>query len=140
MKFKIGDLILILVALALTISGFIYIYFPKHYDSNYIAKVEFDNHVVLKVDFLNLSEEVIDDRVVITIDYDMLKHEKTYVLKGKISEVVICANKNGVYVKSSGCLDHICIDTGIINTPGRPIACIPNRVLITVIDIEADLS
>lgn len=140
MKFKIGDLILILVALALTIGGFIYIYFPKHYDSNYIAKVEFNNQVVLKVDFLNLTEEVIDDEVVTSISYDMFKQEKTYTLKGRISEVVICASKNGIYVKASGCPDHICINTGIINTPGRPIACIPNRVLITVIDVEADLS
>ena len=139
MKFKIGDLFLILIALAITIGGFIYIYFPRHYDSSYVARVEFNNEIVMDIDFNNLTEEIRNNDLIVKIEYDIFKQEKEYTVRGKISEVVICANRNGVYVKASGCPDHVCIKTGIINTPGRPIACIPNKIIISVIDPEGAL-
>ncbi len=51
---------------------------------------------------------------------------------------VVRINASGACVADSSCKNAICFHTGTINTPGIPIACLPNRLLITIIgDSEA---
>lgn len=48
--------------------------------------------------------------------------------------MVIGADKDGCWVISSGCPDHVCIDTGkIIDSGDLPIICMPNEVSIRIV-------
>ena len=43
-----------------------------------------------------------------------------------------------VCVVESACPDKICVQTGWISNSARPIACLPNRVIIKIIDADDD--
>ena len=45
---------------------------------------------------------------------------------------VVRINASGASVANSSCKNQLCFYTGTINTPGIPIACLPNRLLITI--------
>ena len=46
---------------------------------------------------------------------------------------VIRISREGVCVTDSDCKNKVCQHTGMISSPGIPIACLPNRLLITII-------
>ena len=52
--------------------------------------------------------------------------------KGTHKELVIHYNKDGAWVESSPCPDKICIKEGRIQKPGETIACVPEKVLLTL--------
>lgn len=49
---------------------------------------------------------------------------------------IICIEDGKVFVKSATCPDKLCVHQSPINTSGRDIICLPNRVRVTVISQE----
>lgn len=43
-----------------------------------------------------------------------------------------------VRVEASACPDKICVNTGWTDNPAKPIACLPNRVIIKVVGLPGD--
>jgi hypothetical protein len=51
---------------------------------------------------------------------------------GPVGETTIVMEADRVRVIDSDCPDKICVNMGWINRPGVPIACLPNRVIVSV--------
>ena len=49
-----------------------------------------------------------------------------------VGQIVIVYIKDGSWVESSPCPDKICIKEGRIQKPGETIACVPEKVLLTL--------
>ena len=58
--------------------------------------------------------------------------EETVAVRGPIGETVVRINNGGARVISSPCDNQICLRTGQIERSGRWIACLPNRVFISI--------
>ncbi|NLY05725.1 NusG domain II-containing protein [Candidatus Sordicultor fermentans] len=56
--------------------------------------------------------------------------EKVITLEGPLGETIVKIEGGKVWVSSSPCPDHICIEMGKIPDNGGFIACIPNRIII----------
>ena len=41
------------------------------------------------------------------------------------------------YMKEAKCPDHLCIKQGKVNKSGQTIVCLPNRVVVTVVDSDS---
>ncbi len=61
-----------------------------------------------------------------------LDQEQTVSIAGPLGETVVRIEEGTVRVLSSPCPEKLCIKTGRIEKPGQWIACLPNRVLITI--------
>jgi hypothetical protein len=61
-----------------------------------------------------------------------LDGEATVQVPGPLGETVVAIREGSVQVLSSPCPEKICVKTGRISKPGQWIACLPNRVLVTV--------
>jgi hypothetical protein len=61
-----------------------------------------------------------------------LDGETTLHVPGPLGETVVVIEEDTVRVISSPCPEKICIKTGRISKPGQWIACLPNRVLISI--------
>lgn len=53
-------------------------------------------------------------------------------LSGPIGETLLIVQDGRVRVESSPCRDKVCIGMGEIRFPGELLACVPNRILITI--------
>lgn len=53
-------------------------------------------------------------------------------VEGPIGTSVIEVKPGAIHMKYSPCPDRICMNTGWIDRPGQVIACVPNRIIITV--------
>lgn len=53
-------------------------------------------------------------------------------LSGPIGETLLIVQDGRVRVESSPCRDKVCIGMGAIRFPGELLACVPNRILITI--------
>ncbi|SHI73493.1 hypothetical protein SAMN02745176_01145 [Lutispora thermophila DSM 19022] len=114
MKFKKGDMLLLLIVLIAAIS---------YFGLNYIYKETGEKTAVISVN----GKEY--DR----IDMNKLKEEKYVHIdleEGRHIDIVI--NAEGAYVSDVICPDKICVKTGIINKVGESIVCLPNRVQIFI--------
>jgi hypothetical protein len=58
--------------------------------------------------------------------------ETTLRVPGPLGETVVEIKDGAVQVISSPCPEKICIKTGRISKPGQWIACLPNRVFISI--------
>jgi hypothetical protein len=61
-----------------------------------------------------------------------LEAEATVRVPGPLGETVVEIKDGAVRVVSSPCPEKICIKTGRISKPGQWIACLPNRVFISI--------
>ena len=61
-----------------------------------------------------------------------LDREYIFSVDGPLGETVIEIDEGSVRVLSSPCPEKICIRSGSISRPGQWIACLPNRVFITI--------
>jgi hypothetical protein len=61
-----------------------------------------------------------------------LDAETTLRVPGPLGETVVEIKDGAVRVISSPCPEKICIKTGRISKPGQWIACLPNRVFISI--------
>ena len=53
-------------------------------------------------------------------------------VEGPLGTTTVAVEEDGVRVVSSPCSEKICVQTGRISKPGEWIACLPNRVFITI--------
>lgn len=53
-------------------------------------------------------------------------------LSGPIGETLLIVQDGRARVESSPCRDKVCIGMGEIRFPGELLACVPNRILITI--------
>jgi len=61
-----------------------------------------------------------------------LDAELTLRVPGPLGETVVVIEDGAVRVISSPCPEKICVKTGRISKPGQWIACLPNRVFISI--------
>jgi hypothetical protein len=61
-----------------------------------------------------------------------LDAEATVRIPGPLGETVVEIEDGSVRVISSPCPEKICVKTGRISKPGQWIACLPNRVFISI--------
>lgn len=109
------DLLLIAVILFACIIMLI-IFFNK--SGNY-AYVYYENNIIKKID-LNINDE--------------------YVVSGYNGDVVIEVLNNKIRVKEEVSNKHICSNLGFVSSPMEPIICLPNKIVIKIIedtDIDA---
>ena len=74
------------------------------------------------------AQIVADGAVVETVDLSALKAEETRSVNG--CEILL--TQTGVRVAAADCPDRLCVKTGEISRPGEAIACVPNRVVVTL--------
>ncbi len=63
-----------------------------------------------------------------------LKQDKVITVKGAIGKLTFIIKNGRVKVLHSSCSNKICIKTGWISSSGEYIACVPNRILIKLIN------
>ena len=82
---------------------------------------------------------VITDDIYITV-VPASGTEDAYILEGiqhpDSSYNVIRISHDGVCVTDSDCPAKLCTHVGTMDSPGLPIACLPNRLMITIDDTE----
>ena len=61
-----------------------------------------------------------------------LESDRTIEVEGPLGKTVVVIEDGSVRVSSSPCPEKICVKSGPISRPGRWIACLPNRVIISV--------
>lgn len=61
-----------------------------------------------------------------------LDAQTTLRVPGPLGETVVVIEEGSARVVSSPCTEKICIKTGRISKPGQWIACLPNRVFISI--------
>ena len=72
--------------------------------------------------------------------YDLNKDQEITVTDNDGHILLKCLVKNGqIRVLSSQCPDKICIEEGSIEMNGQTIVCLPNQVVIQVIDDNEDI-
>ena len=69
-----------------------------------------------------------DGEVIETIELSALQTEETREYGG----CVIVLSPEGVRVTDADCPDRLCVRTGMISRSGETIACVPNRVVVTL--------
>ena len=74
------------------------------------------------------AQIVADGAVIETVDLASLEGEETRTVNG--CEIVL--TQSGVRVAAADCPDRLCVKTGEITRPGEAIACVPNRVVVTL--------
>lgn len=113
-KFKKGDMLLLLIVLIAGIS---------YFGLNFLYKETGEKTAVISVD----GKEY--DR----IDMNRLKDEKHVHIdleEGRHIDIVV--STEGAYVSDVICPDKICVKTGIIDRVGESIVCLPNRVQVFI--------
>lgn len=80
-----------------------------------------------------------DNDVILTIDFELLSKEKEYVVEGEIGQIIICADKDGVWIKEATCSDLVCIDQGKITNSSQTITCLPNKIVIKLVGKGVDV-
>ena len=45
---------------------------------------------------------------------------------------VVSVSRDGVSVVRASCPDKVCVNRGVINSPGLPIVCLPNELIVSV--------
>lgn len=77
------------------------------------------------------AEVSVDGNVFLTIDLSANSEYSEIPIDNEYN-TVIAYEKNKIWIKSSGCENQICVNTGKISVPGSSIVCIPARLVITV--------
>ena len=114
LKFKKGDMLLLLIILIAGVS---------YFGLKFLYRDTVEKTAVISVN----GKEY--DR----INLDKLTDEKTiHIDLGHGKYIHIIANSEGVHVSDVVCPDRICVKTGIINRVGESIVCLPNRVQIFI--------
>lgn len=73
-----------------------------------------------------------DQQVIQRIQLNKTTAEKKLLIPVADGEIVLAYDKDGAKVLSSPCPDKVCIHQGRITHSGQTIACVPEKVLITI--------
>ncbi len=88
-----------------------------------------------------LTPETENTLAVITVDGKAYKTIDLKSAKGEeiqVGNMLIYADNGEIWVLHSDCPDKLCENTGKIKRAGQVIACVPNKVVITIKGVEAD--
>lgn len=66
------------------------------------------------------------------INLQTIKTKKEISITTEHGHVIVNIDSGGAYVVSSPCRDKLCIHQGKITKPGQSIACLPEKVLLTL--------
>lgn len=116
---KKGDIILAVCLIIFCVILFLGIYIFNHNDGN-VAQIEVDGKVVA-----NLP---LDEDAVYEIKKDDVVTNKVIISNGKVS------------MDFADCRDQICVNHKEITKTNESIICLPNKVIVTVIDNNKDNS
>ncbi|MFZ5353865.1 MAG: NusG domain II-containing protein [Bacillota bacterium] len=114
MKFKKGDILIVLLVAVVGSAWYIYSMLSNTAESGQIV-IQVDNEIVRK---MLLS--------------DIKASEELHIDLGKGRHMDIVMDKDGVYVEEVICPDEVCKKTGKITRVGQSIVCLPNRVVIFI--------
>lgn len=67
-----------------------------------------------------------------------LDRDQTYRVQGLRGRVVVAVENRSVRVAESPCRDQVCVCAGPIDGVGEAIACVPNGVVVTVVEGGGD--
>lgn len=77
----------------------------------------------------NLTVQIIaDGQTAQTVALSSVQTEEMHTVNG----CVIVVTPDSVFVKEADCPDRLCVRTGTISRAGETIACVPNRVVVTL--------
>lgn len=74
------------------------------------------------------ADLIVDGEAVETVELSALASSETRIVHG----CEILFENSGVRFVSAECPDRLCVRTGEIHLPGESIACVPNRVVVTL--------
>ena len=111
MKIKFGDIVIALAVIAA--AGMLLAAFQPADSEAVTALISRDNREIERIDLNALSEPV-------TVTF-------------KDIGVVIEAENGRIRFVESSCPDKTCVRTGWLDSPGDTAACLPNRVVVTIV-------
>ena len=100
--------------------------------------------ILFVVDLTNVSSDTGNRKVVVSVDGKKtaeypLKKDATYELSGShlgTNTLVIRSGK--VYISEANCPDKQCMKQGKISRAGEMLVCLPNRVVVKIVDSKKD--
>lgn len=108
---KKGDIFIIILALILSVSVFLFAFLYK--PNQKICVIKESNKIVKTIPLTDKTNEKI-------------------IIDKKYENVIII--KNGeVYISHSTCPNQICVNTGKISKVSQSIVCLPNKILIEIV-------
>ena len=114
MKFKKGDIIVVIILAVAVISWF---------GINKIYEAKSDRRVVIE------TGGTLYETVPLKAG---MEQKKIHIELENDRHIDIVIDENGAYVEDVVCPDKICQKTGVINTAGESIVCLPNKVVIYI--------
>ena len=106
------DIILIIIVFIISISMLIYLYFKG--DNNYNKAVVYHNNNIIETIDLSINDK--------------------YIVNGDNGEVVIEVLDNKIRVINENSPLHLCSKQGFINKSYESIVCLPNKIVIKLIN------
>lgn len=113
---KKRDIILIVSLLVVGIIALVIWHFVYSVDGKYVTIEQRDN--LIGIYPLNVDKEI------------EIEHRGEVVNK-------IVVEDGYCYMEEAECPDHLCIKQGKVNKSGQTIVCLPNRVVVTVVDSDS---
>ena len=111
------DFIVIGIILFLSIAGVIFLNLTAN-SNDLMAKVYYENDLLIEID-LSIND--------------------TYIVEGKLGEVVIEVKDNKIAVIKETSPNHICSKQGFVSSSLTPIICLPNKIIINLVSNETNL-
>lgn len=112
MKLKRGDLVLLGLVVLLALGGLFYLHRDPPEEGEIVIQV--DGEEVFVFPLIEPGREQVLD------------------IQGPIGITRLRLEEDRVRVVESDCPDKLCVHMGWIDRPGRPIACLPNRVVVKI--------
>ena len=113
---KKRDIILIVSLLVVGIIALVIWHFIYSVDGKYVTIEQRDN--LIGIYPLNVDKEI------------EIEH------RGEVVNKIIIED-GYCYMEEAECPDHLCIKQGKVNKSGQTIVCLPNRVVVTVVDSDS---
>ena len=138
-----NDVLLIIVIISVALSGMVALFFLQNQTGS-VALVSYRDQPILQINLTDGSHEVLDASRVFIPDSNesnptyrrcFTEAEITCVM-GELGVVVIEYNAGRVRVIEETSPQNICRLQGFTDSPFHPLTCLPNYVVITVINDE----
>lgn len=113
---KKRDIILIVSLLIVGIIALVIWHFVYSVDGKYVTIEQRDN--LIGIYPLNVDKEI------------EIEH------RGEVVNKIVIED-GYCYMEEAECPDHLCIKQGKVNKSGQTIVCLPNRVVVTVVDSDS---
>ena len=100
--------------------------------------------ILFVIDLTNISPDTGNKKVVVSVDGKKtaeypLKKDATYELSGSHLGTNTLVIKSGkAYISEANCPDKQCMKQGKISKTGEMLVCLPNRVVVKIIDRKND--